>query len=123
MSTNQELNESSEQLINSLKNYSLSSEDIERYTYNGNEIIGSSEKSAEYRVYNLKIPLNSQLVEQTKQINSFYFVPYMYINMKNYPFNYNTSGMLSLANDLSIWIIYAAMILAIFLMVLIVFFL
>ena len=110
---NQELNKSSENILSILRNNSREISTINSYNYQGNELLGKKEKIEKFRVYALELNLNPELVKQTKYINSFYFVPYMYLNMENYLFNYPNVGFNKLVHNLSLLIIYFSVFLAI----------
>lgn len=114
-SQGQGLNQTDETLFKQLRDNdaTILSKDITEKKYSGNEIIGKSSETEIYRVYTLQVPLGLGLIEQTKMIQQFYFAPYLYLNMNNYVFNYNTSGLGSLVNSLSLFEIYLAIILAI----------
>ncbi len=117
-----QINESAEALISSLKIGARNVKQIKSYRTSWNEFLDSKE-ALEYGVYTLELPMDSRLVEQTDKLNAFYFVPYMYKNMENYLFDYNTSGMGSMLQSLSRLIIWAAIILMIFILIAIFFFL
>jgi len=119
--SNQEFNKSSEDLLDVLKQNTKLESSIKENKYGGNEIVGSKEEIEEFRIYSINIPLNQDLVKQTKQIQNFYFVPYLYKNLDNYVFNYDVYGVDRIVNKLSLYIIYISMILAILILISILF--
>lgn len=115
IANNQEVNQSNEKLFKEMSESgttSINGKIIEKKYYS-NEITGSYEENEVYRIYSLNVPLTSGLVEQTKNLQSFYFVPYMYKNMNDYIFNYQTSEIGSLFNKISQFEIYLAILLVI----------
>ncbi len=117
VSNNQELNKSSEAIINSLRNSAISNQSIPDYEYeknSGNELIGKKKLGTEYIVHKIAVPMDPNIVQQTKRLNAFYFVSYMYTDMSNYPFNYDVSGIDYLINQLAFLIIYFSVVLSIF---------
>lgn len=113
VASNQEFNQTSEQLLDNLRGQAELVKSIKSYDYYGNELIGEKDKTEKYKVYSLVTELNPSLVEGVDGINSFYFAPYLYKNMNDYVFNYQTSGLGSLLNEASLWIIYLAVLAAI----------
>lgn len=106
-------NRSSEEIINYIAKQAGEPAIIENIQFMKNEFIEKGEKNIEYKVYELNMPLNSQIVEQTKNFQAFYFVPYLYKNLENYIFSYSVDGINSLIEKISLWIIYISMLLAI----------
>lgn len=115
-----EINQSAEDIIGILKNYSFSEQRITQRTYGSNEFIGERNTIDQYRVYKIKMGLDPNLVSQTKTLQSFYFTPYLYLNMKVDPFNYAVYGFNAILNKFCIWIIYLSVILAIFSFILVI---
>lgn len=109
----QEFNQSSETLIQSIENQSRFVKSIKAISYPGfaYEFFGKKETIEFYRIYSTTLNINSQLLEQTDYMNSFYFAPYLYKNMKEYPFNYKIQSSIDQSiESLSMWIIYIAII-------------
>jgi len=119
--SNQEFNKLSEDLLDILKQNAKLESSINEKKYKGNEIIGESEEIEEFRIYSINIPLNLDLIKQTKRIHNFHFVPYLYTNMDNYVFNYEVYGVDGLVNKLSLYILYLSMILSILLLIFVLF--
>jgi 4-amino-4-deoxy-L-arabinose transferase-like glycosyltransferase len=117
---NQELNQTAENLLSALKNYSNSETSITEYEYSSNEFMKNKKEITRYRVYKIQIYLDPSIVLQTKQIESFYFAPYMYLNMNDYIFDYQTSGFGSLVNNLALWIIYSSVVIVLFSFILVI---
>jgi len=111
INSNPELNKSSELILDSLRAYSKKNYSFYEYNYQGNEFIDEKERVEEYRVYTLSLEMNPNLIKQTKSINSFFLAPYMYLNMKDYLYNYDVYGLSKLVEDLSLWVIYLSMLL------------
>ena len=113
VANNQEFNQTSEQLLASLRGQAQIEKNIKSYNYEGNELVGEKEKTEKYKVYSLVTELNPSLVEQTDRINSFYYAPYLYKNLNEYVYNYEVSGFWGLLNQFSLWVIYFAVLIAI----------
>ncbi len=110
---NHEFNQTSESILTTIRNSSKEIETIRSYDYSGNELIGPKILTDKYKIYLMELPLNPALVESTKYIHSFYFAPFMYLNMKDYVFNYKTDGFDSFLNSFSLFVIYLSMVLAV----------
>lgn len=87
-----DLNKSSEEILSALKNNSKFISSIEEKSYSGNELF-TNKKIEKYRVYETTIYLNPQLVSQVDYINSFYFAPYLYKNLKSYVYYHEPIGL------------------------------
>jgi hypothetical protein len=111
---NQEVNLSTEQQLDNIKQVAKKVKTIEKYEFRGNEIFGKKNKIVEYEVYEIDLPLNAGLVQQTKGMGSFYYTPYLYTNMQGYLYSYGDYGFNRYLNGLSKIIIYLAMLLTIF---------
>jgi len=78
VSTNQELNRSAENFVSAI---SSSSDIINEIQENNREY---------YRVYKTNMNIPKSYLEQIKKSQTFYFVPYLYLNLENYLFSYKT---------------------------------
>ena len=113
MHTNQELNASSEAILNTFRENAGEVKSIESYDYTGNELVKVKEKKVKYMVYKMTLMLNPELVKYTNRVHQFYFTPYLYENMEQYVYSYETRGMERLLEKISLGIIYLSIILAI----------
>lgn len=114
VATNQELNQSIESMFNQLKESEsvVQVQSIKEKTYLGkNEIIGNNIENEVYKIYSADLLLNPGLVDRTRKMQQFYFVPYMYENLGSYLFNYEAKGIGSIINSLSLFLIYISIIL------------
>ena len=111
--TNQELNASSEAILNTFRENAGEVKSIESYDYTGNELVKVKEKKVKYMVYKMTLMLNPELVKYTNRVHQFYFTPYLYENMEQYVYSYETRGMERLLEKISLGIIYLSIILAI----------
>ncbi|MEK6879732.1 MAG: hypothetical protein AABY22_09005, partial [Nanoarchaeota archaeon] len=104
---NQNLNSTAEYLFENLRNYSQEKTQIyERETI-------FREKKEIYTVYKIQVMFDQSLIPQAKELQTFYFTPYLYKNMKDYPFNYTTYSVLdSMFNKISYYIIWLALFLS-----------
>ena len=76
--------------------------------------IAFSSESPYYKVYSTSLRFPSTALTQIRAAQSFYFAPYLYLNMDNYLFNYKTVDPFSkMLDSVSKFIILIAMILAI----------
>lgn len=89
VATNQNLNSSAESFVDSISSTADVVSIIESPSFNGNELF-SGVPQEYYKVYSADLRIPIPVLEQIKQSQSFYFVPYMYKNMGNYLFNYKT---------------------------------
>ncbi len=89
VASNPSLNSSSEYFIRSIAETADVVSVIESPLFDGNELFNSVPQEY-YKVYVAQLRLPQPLLEQIKQSQSFYFVPYLYKNMENYIFNYKT---------------------------------
>lgn len=118
----QDLNKSSETLLDQYKQNSKLIKSIESYDYNSNEILGKKEKTEKYRIYSSEINLDPNLVKYTDYLNTFYFAPYMYKNMKDYLFNFdNSSSLDNLLEKIAYYIIILSMIISIISIILLIY--
>jgi|GEM_PF-1465371 len=86
--------------------------------YGWNEFIVKKSEYEEYKVYKKTVYLNPLILNQLDSTNSFYFVPYLYKNMNNYPFNYQIKSLFDrLLEKLSYYVIFISMILTVLLVV------
>ncbi len=111
VSDNQEFNQTSESLLNGIREQGEVVKRINSYDYSGNELYGDKINSEKYAVYRVKAELSPLLIGQADLINSFYFAPYLYKNMESYVYNYDRNGLNGLVHNISLWIIYLAMLL------------
>lgn len=119
-----DLNESSEKILDGLKQNAQLIKSISSFDYEGNELTGAKKKSEKYKIYAVELGLNPQLIKQTDYMNAFYFAPYMYKNMKDYVFNYSLDNSFdNFLNTLSYYIILFAMFLSIMSIILIAYYL
>ena len=110
---NQQVNLSSESILEGLKEQIPESKSIESYTYKGNEIFGDKEKTEKFRIYVANSIMSQGLIKQTDSLNQFYFVPYLYKNMNDYVYNYIPIGFDYILHKISLWIIYLSIILSV----------
>jgi len=89
--SNKNLNSSSEKFLDSISSGSDVVKKIYSKVYNRNELISSKEQEY-YRIYSSNLRIPSPYLEQIKKLQSFYFAPYLYKNMANYLYNYDTSS-------------------------------
>jgi hypothetical protein len=102
VANNQGLNRSSEEFLEIISE----SADLQK--------IAISEEGEYYKVYSTHLRFPSSLLDQIKMSQSFYFAPYLYLNMENYLYNYKTIDPFSrLLDKSSKFIITLAMLLAI----------
>ncbi|HLD97884.1 MAG TPA: glycosyltransferase family 39 protein [Candidatus Nanoarchaeia archaeon] len=92
--------------------------------YNNNELFEDSEEIPFYKIYKQTLYFNPLLIEQTNQINTFYFAPYLYNDMSNYLYNYHINSLLDrLLEKLAYFIIIISIILTIISFILVLIFL
>lgn len=89
VANNQNLNSSSESFIQSIAQTADIVKIIESPRFKGNELFNIIPQQY-YKVYSAELRIPEQALEQIKQSQSFYFVPYLYKNMKDYLFDYKT---------------------------------
>ncbi len=121
VASNQQLNQSSEDLLKNLEQFGALSQTIFSKDYRGNEFLPAP-TTAKYKIYKLTLNISPDLVQQTDLVNSFYFTPYLYKNMNGYIFSYTTSGIKSIINQIGIWIIDLAIVLTLGMLIGIIFF-
>ena len=117
------INQSSESFFVSIANASDSPATISTKIYEGNEFYGPKHSETRYNIYKLQLQLNPQLVESTKSMNSFYYAPYLYLNMKEFVYNYDASGFEKPLDFIAHMVLYLAVILAIIAFIILFFFL
>ncbi len=114
---NQELNQSSEQISKIFEDNGILVKSISASEHRSQEYLKTAKESNIYRVHYLSLNLPPELLTQAKEIQSFYFTPYLYENRNDYLFDYKTSGLGSFLESVSLWIIYTAMILSAILLI------
>ena len=107
----QNLNQSSEEIAKIFSSNGLLVNSISAPAHTPQEFFKKSKDIEVYKVYYISLNLPPELVEQSKDIQSFYFTPYIYKNMNNYLFNYKVSASSKVIESLSKLVIYLAMIL------------
>jgi len=113
VASNPNLNTSSEFFINSIAERADVVSIIESPSFNGNELFTGIPQEY-YKVYSADLRIPQNILEQIKQSQSFYFVPYLYKNMNDYIFNYKTIyPFANLLDNLSYLVILAAIFLSI----------
>ncbi|MEK6908486.1 MAG: glycosyltransferase family 39 protein [Nanoarchaeota archaeon] len=121
VASNQNLNSSSEYFIDSISETADVVSIIESPRFDGNELFNSVPQEY-YKVYSVDLRIPQPALEQIKQSQSFYFVPYLYKNMENYLYNYKTIDPFSdLLDNSSYAIIIASIILAILCLIFVIF--
>ncbi|MGV8131574.1 MAG: ArnT family glycosyltransferase [Candidatus Pacearchaeota archaeon] len=108
----QALNQSTEYISNVFSSNGVLLKSINSPKRSAQEIIKGSEEQNVYKVYYITLNLPQELVSNVKNIQNFYFTPYLYANMNNYLFNYKVSGFSSFIENISLWTIYLAIILS-----------
>ncbi len=106
----QNLNKSSEELVSLFSQNGILVKSISAPEYSKQEFLKKSSEKEIYKVYFLTLNLPPEIIEESKNIQSFYFTPYLYKNMANYIFDYKVEGAGKLLEKLSHWIIYMAII-------------
>lgn len=107
-------NQTSEEILTSLKEQAYLEKIIKSKSYSGNELFGGIEETDVYAIYSLNLNLNENLVNSVDYSNSFYFVPYLYKNRSNYLFNYTTYNAFdSLLEKISYYILLVSIFVAI----------
>ncbi|MSS74262.1 hypothetical protein EXS72_01340 [Candidatus Pacearchaeota archaeon] len=125
VSTNQNLNNSAENLISVISEKSDIVTKINQKLYAGNELKIGKNTQEYYRVYSTIINIPTPYLPEIKKSQNFYFTPYLYLNLENYLYNYNSERdpFTSLINNTSYIIIFVSVILSLLSLFLVFFFL
>ncbi len=114
VSSNQNLNGSSEGFIDSIIPSTDIIKKINTKIYSGNEIFSKQSTQEYYRVHSTTLRIPPAYLEQIKKSQEFYFSPYLYKDLSNYLYNYKTiDPFANLLDKLSYFIIIMSVIFSI----------
>ncbi len=105
VSSNQNMNKSAEQFIDLISKNSDILKKINSKVYDGNELKIGQPTQEYYRVYRTRLNIPTAYLPEIKKSQSFYFTPYLYLNLNNYLFKYKTVDSFSRLLDKSSYII------------------